>query len=292
MYHKEKNANSPMLRRFGGGILAALGLLLGCRESPEALPKGMTLIWSDEFDYEGAPDPDKWDYSLGAHGWGNAEEQDYTNSRDNSAVGKGLLEIRARNENGRWTSARLKTQHKAQWTYGYFEIRAKLPEGRGTWPAIWMLPSADRYGPWPRSGEIDIMEHVGHDQDRVHTTAHTGAFNHTKNTQKTASLIVENASRQFHVYAVEWRAAYIQWYIDGEAVFRFDNSGIGAGEEGSGGAAAEAPNTASELWPFDIPFYLILNIAIGGSWGGQQGIDPGLQEAVMQVDYVRVYMYQ
>jgi beta-glucanase (GH16 family) len=252
----------------------------------------MTLVWSDEFDYEGAPDPDKWDYALGAHGWGNAEKQGYTNRRDNSAVEKGLLEIRARNENGRWTSARLKTQHKAQWTYGYFEIRAKLPRGRGTWPAIWMLPSADRYGPWPHSGEIDIMEHVGHDQDRVHTTAHTGAFNHTKNTQKTESVIVKNASEKFHVYAMEWNPAYIRWYIDGKALFRFDKPGTGgaaAGEESSGKTAAEVEKTGRELWPFDIPFYLILNIAIGGSWGGQQGIDPGLQEAVMQIDYVRVY---
>jgi beta-glucanase (GH16 family) len=252
----------------------SLGLLIqlsSCKGSP-AVPQGMRLVWSDEFSGSGAPNPDKWGYDTGAHGWGNNEVQRYTDNRTNSFVRGGSLHIAARNENGRWTSARLKTKGKANWTYGYFEIRAKLPEGVGTWPAIWMLPEIDTYGLWPNSGEIDIMEHVGFDPGRIHTTAHTAAFNHLINTQKTKSDMVEAVSKQFHVYGMEWNQSHILWYIDGEPFFRFENT---------------EKNT--DEWPFDKPFHLILNIAIGGSWGGQRGIDPALQGAVMEVDYVRVY---
>lgn len=244
----------------------------GCKGLSPSIPEGMKLVWSDEFNGSGAPDSDKWAYDTGGHGWGNNEIQRYTDSRDNSFVRQGSLYIVARKENDRWTSARLKTKGKAEWDHGYFEIKAKLPSGRGTWPAIWMLPGADSYGPWPRSGEIDIMEHVGFDPGRIHTTAHTDAFNHLKNTQKTKSDLVDNVSSQFHVYAMEWDKDHLLWYIDGETFFRFENTGKNI-----------------EEWPFDKFFYLILNIAIGGSWGGQQGIDPGLERAVMEVDYIRVY---
>jgi beta-glucanase (GH16 family) len=258
---------------FGALVAAVVFLTPGCAAQDRSpVPPGMTLVWSDEFDGEGAPDPAKWEYSMGGHGWGNAELQNYTNRRDNSELRGGSLFITARKDGGRWTSARLKTQYNASWTGGYFEIRARLPRGRGTWPAVWMLPLADTYGPWPRSGEIDIMEHVGHDQDRIHTTAHTGAYNHQKNTQKTASAVVKDVSSRFHVYAVEWDPRYLQWYVDGRPFYRYENPGKGV-----------------EAWPFDIPYYLILNVAIGGSWGGQQGIDETLQEAVMEVDYVKVY---
>ncbi|MDR3173851.1 MAG: glycoside hydrolase family 16 protein [Treponema sp.] len=253
-------------------LLGALIQFSGCGGLSPSVPEGMKLVWSDEFNSNGAPDPNKWDYDIGSHGWGNNEIQRYTNSRNNSFVRGGFLHIVAGKENGRWTSARLKTKGKAEWAYGYFEIRAKLPKGVGTWPAIWMLPGADTYGSWPRSGEIDIMEHVGFDPDKIHTTAHTAAFNHLINTQKTKSALVNNVADEFHVYAMEWGKDHLLWYIDGEPFFRFENTGR---------------NT--EEWPFDKFFYLILNVAIGGSWGGQQGIDPGLEKAVMQVDYVRVY---
>jgi beta-glucanase (GH16 family) len=257
-------------------ILAVLfGLplqLSGCKGVPSGVPQGMRLVWSDEFNTKGAPDATKWGYDTGSHGWGNNETQRYTDSRNNSVVRKGSLYLIARKENNRWTSARLKTKGKAEWTYGYFEIRAKLPEGLGTWPAIWMLPGSDVYGPWPRSGEIDIMEHVGFDPGTVHATVNTAAFNHLRNTQKSVSVPVENVSTQFHIYGMEWDSAFIQWYLDGEPIFRFENTG---------------KNT--EEWPFNRPFYLLLNIAIGGSWGGQRGIDPALRQAVMEIDYVRVY---
>ncbi len=237
-----------------------------------AVPAGMSLVWSDEFDADGAPDASKWDYSTGGNGWGNGESQNYTNARKNSFVKDGVLHIVALNEGGLWTSARLKTEGKADWTYGYFEIRAWLPKGVGTWPAIWMLPRFPKYGGWPRSGEIDIMEHVGFDPEVIVTTVHTQAYNHKIGTQKGSSRKVPGSLKGFHTYAMGWTENAITWYIDGTEAYRFENEG----------------KTLAE-WPFDIPFHLIMNVAIGGSWGGQQGIDPKMKSAEMLVDYVRVY---
>jgi beta-glucanase (GH16 family) len=242
-------------------------------EPRSAVPAGYSLVWSDEFSGDSSePDKEKWDYSTGGNGWGNGEVQNYTNKRENSFVKDGLLSIVARKDNGSWTSARLKTQYKADWTYGFIEIRARLPKGVGTWPAIWMLPTFDKYGGWPRSGEIDIMEHVGFDQDVIHTTAHTMSFNHRKETQKNAHEKIPGVSSRFHVYAVEWTPDYLQWYVDGAPFYRFDN-----------------PKETVAEWPFDIRYYLIMNLAIGGSWGGQKGIDERLKTARMDVDYVRIY---
>lgn len=250
-----------------------VGLVVSCDKPVKvSIPEGMELLWSDEFDADGGPDPEKWAYSTGGNGWGNAELQKYTDTRDNSFVKKGILTIVAKNEGGLWTSARLKTEYKASWTYGYFEVRAKLPSGVGTWPAIWMLPTYNKYGGWPRSGEIDIMEHVGFDPDVIVTTVHTLAYNHTKGTQKGRSQKISGVRKDFHVYGMEWNPDYIQWFVDGEPFFRFENE----------------KNTVAE-WPFDIPYYLILNLAIGGNWGGQQGIDPKMKEARFMIDYVRVY---
>ncbi len=245
--------------------------LVGCT-AKSAVPEGFELVWSDEFDVDGAPDPEKWDYSTGGHGWGNGEEQWYTEDRENSFVKDGKLTIHAFKKGIRWYSARLKTQYLQSWTYGFIEVRAKLPEGVGTWPAIWMMPEYDNYGGWPRSGEIDIMEHVGYDQDVIHTTIHTQAFNHKIGTQKNNFEKVKNVSKKFHTYAINWTPDYIEWFVDGESFFKFENTGGGI-----------------EEWPFNHPFYLIMNIAIGGSWGGQQGVDKQMQQATMEVDYVRVY---
>ncbi|MFW6043755.1 MAG: family 16 glycosylhydrolase, partial [Marinilabiliaceae bacterium] len=230
-------------------------------------------VFSDEFDYEGQPDPDLWNYETGGGGWGNNELQTYTDSRDNSYVSNGTLKIHAKkSESGEWTSARMVTSGKASWKYGRFEIRAKLPEGKGTWPAIWMMPQESVHGTWPKSGEIDIMEHVGYDPGIVHGTIHTEAFNHNDGTQKGGSIEVPDAQDEFHVYSIEWTPEEITWYMDGEQYFSFSNR-----------------NETYKEWPFDQPFFLILNIAIGGNWGGAQGIDPELEEAVMEIDYVRVY---
>jgi beta-glucanase (GH16 family) len=234
------------------------------------------LIWSDEFEYEGLPDPEKWVYDVGDHGWGNNELQFYTDKNlENARVEKGFLIIEARKdsifEKG-YSSARLLTRGKASWQYGYIEVKAKLPKGIGTWPAIWMLPEEKKYGGWPKSGEIDIMEHVGYDQGIVHGTVHTEAFNHTKGTQKGERIQVPTCSEEFHVYAIDWQENKIDFYMDGAHYHSFENTGGGW-----------------EEWPFDHPFHLILNIAVGGNWGGAKGVDSEIWPQRMEIDYVRVY---
>lgn len=232
-------------------------------------------VWADEFAYTGPPDPAKWGYDTGGHGWGNNELQHYTNALGNAQVAAGKLTITARKEEfggNQYTSARLVTKNKGDFLYGRFEVKAKLPTGRGTWPAIWMLPTDWAYGDWPKSGEIDIMEHVGYDQNRVHVTVHTEAYNHSIKTQKGQSTVVPTASTQFHVYRADWTPYAVRGYIDDALVFTFVNEGKGAA-----------------TWPFDKSFHLLLNIAVGGNWGGAQGVDPTVYPQTMEVEYVRVY---
>lgn len=241
------------------------------------------LVWSDEFDYTGLPDPSRWSYDVGGHGWGNKELQNYTERRkENARVENGTLIIEARRDRGKdqpYTSARLVTKNKGDWTYGRIEVRAKLPSGRGTWPAIWMLPTKRNYGTgyWPDNGEIDIMEHVGSDPDVIHGSAHTKAYHHSINTQKSGKIKLESASSAFNVYAVEWAPEEIRWYINDQQYFKFINERLS--------------NSAADYkqWPFDKPFHLLLNIAVGGTWGGAQGVDESIWPQRMEVDYVRVY---
>lgn len=232
--------------------------------------------WSDEFDGHGKPDPSKWSYDLGGDGWGNDELECYTDRIGNASVGDGVLTITARKEPAcdrrGYTSARLVSKHKGDFLYGRIEVRARLPKGRGLWPAIWMLPTDWSYGEWPRSGEIDIMEQVGFDPDNIHASVHTQAYNHIAHTQKTATRVIEDATTRFHLYRVDWVPSGITGYIDGRQVFHFDNEGTGV-----------------DAWPFDRRFHVLLNLAVGGFWGGQQGVDPAAFPATMQVDYVRVY---
>ena len=242
------------------------------------------LVWSDEFDYAGLPDPKKWDYDVGGEGWGNKELQFYTARRkENARVENGHLIIEARKEawQGRdYTSARLVSRGKGDWTYGRFEVRAKLPSGRGTWPAIWMLPTGSTYGRWPNSGEIDIMEHVGFDPDMVHASVHTRAYNHTINTQKTAQLKIPTSRSDFNVYAVEWTPEVIRGFVNDQHYFTFRNERLTNSE------------TDYRQWPFDKAFHLLLNLAVGGTWGGQQGVDPLIWPQRLEIDYVRVYQLE
>jgi len=235
-----------------------------------------TLIWSDEFNYTGLPDQTKWEYDVGGSGWGNNELEYYTEKRqENARVENGNLIIETRKEqfnNCSFTSARLVTREKQDWLYGRIEIRAQLPKGRGLWPAIWMLPTDGAYGTWPNSGEVDIMENVGYDTNRIHCTAHTQAYNHLLGTQKTNSTIITDPCGIFHTYAIEWFEDRIDFFIDNDTVFTFNNEW-----------------TCSKTWPFDKRFYLILNIAVGGNWGGQHGVDTSAFPQKMTVDYVRVY---
>lgn len=238
------------------------------------------LVWSDEFDYEGMPDESKWGYDIGtgSNGWGNQELQYYTDE-GNAWVedGKLVIELRKEEKEGcEYTSARLVTKGKGDWTYGKIEVCAKLPSGRGTWPAIWMLPTDWVYGGWPASGEIDIMEHVGYDPDVIHGSIHTQSYYHSIGTQKTNTVTVPGVSDDFHVYGLEWLPDKIKISVDGEAYFSFTPTDF-------------VENPTYKEWPFDEKMHLILNIAFGGGWGGCMGIDDEILPQRMEVDYVRVY---
>lgn len=253
-----------------------IGLLLSFSSFSQVAKLDSNLLWSDEFDQDGLPSTLKWSFEVGDHGWGNNELQYYkANDLKNARVQGGILLVEAHADASLpkgYTSAKLVTKGKGSWQYGYFEIRAKLPQGRGTWPAIWMLPEESRFGGWPKDGEIDIMEHVGYDPGKVHGTVHTEAFNHLLGTQKAGQLMVSNFATEFHTYGVDWKQGQMDFFIDGKHYFTFKNSGNGHQE-----------------WPFDQPFYLILNLAVGGNWGGKEGVDPSIWPQRMEVDFVRVY---
>lgn len=262
-------------------LVVLLGCLLAAGRAEDSAPAATTdwkLVWSDEFDRDGLPDPQRWSYDVGGHGWGNKELQFYTDARrENARVEEGHLIIEARREAWEgmdYTSARLVTKGKGDWSHGRFEIRAKLPQGRGTWPAIWMLPTVWNLGngSWPDNGEIDIMEHVGHDEGVVHASTHTHAHQWPKNTQRTAKIDVPNASEAFHTYVLEWDAEEIRVSVDDRHYFTSRKEG---GDWTS--------------WPFFRDFHLILNVAVGGMWGGQKGVDPEVFPQRMEIDFVRVY---
>lgn len=212
----------------------------------------------------------------------NNEPQEYTNSPENSYVENGVLKIRAISNGGKITSARMLTKNRLDVTYGFIEVHAKLPSIESAWPAIWMLPTHWKYGGWPNSGEIDIMEHVSCQPGVVHGTVHTGAYNHMKGTQKGGGTnLGAEQVKIFHKYLVEWGPDFIKFGVDGRVYYTFYND--------------KAGNPAT--WPFDQRFHVILNIAVGGDWGGYcldglpQFPDDGVNN-VMSVDYVRVYSFE
>ena len=239
------------------------------------------LVWADEFDKDGLPNQEKWSYSVGDGcpnlcGWGNDEKQYYTENRlENARVENGNLIIETRKESfgeSKYSSAKLISKGKGDFKYGKIEARAKLPSGRGIWPAIWMIPSKNKYGKWPKSGEIDIMEYVGFNPDSIHGTVHTEAYNHMHGTQKGGALLGNDYESEFHVYGIEWTAESIDFLVDGKKYFQFKNE-----------------SDSSSEWPFDQEFYLILNTAVGGFWGGREGIDDSIFPQQLIIDYVRVY---
>jgi beta-glucanase (GH16 family) len=234
-----------------------------------------TLLWADEFDVDGPPDPSRWSYDVGGHGWGNDELQFYTEGRPgNARVEDGRLVIEAHLEQWRdrgFTSARLVSRGRGDWRYGRAEVVARLPRGRGTWPAIWMLSSNDDRR-WPVDGEIDIMEHVAQEPGVIHASIHTAAYNHVDKTQRTATLAVPDAQDQFHTYAVEWDRDSISCSVDDRTYFTYERE----------------PGAGHDAWPFDVPFHLVLNQAVGG-WGGEQGVDESAFPARFEVGSVRVF---
>lgn len=234
-----------------------------------------SLVWSDEFNTDGAPDAAKWNYDIGNgnNGWGNSELEYYTNRSSNVVVSNGVLKITAKKEtyNGfEYTSARLKTQGKFDFKYGKVVVSAKLPEGVGTWPAIWMLGSNIVSVGWPASGEIDIMEHVGKDPGNIHGSIHTpSSYGATVNT---GQKYIADYATAFHEYSVEWDADKIMFLIDGIDFYTY-KPGI----------------KNSSTWPFDANQFIILNVAMGGNFGGS--VDSNFSQSTMEIDYVRVYQY-
>ncbi len=227
----------------------------------------MKLIFADEFDKPGAPDSTKWGYDLGAGGWGNAELQNYTNRTDNAIVSNGTLKIiaKAENYNGSpYTSARLLTKDKFSFKYGKIEARIKLPAGVGTWAAFWMLGNNISSVSWPASGEIDIMEHLGRELNKIYATVHHPG--HSGANGDGSTMTIANASTEFHKYAAEWTESSIKFTVDNMLFYTFSN----------------APGL-----PFNQNFFVILNVAMGGNFGGP--VDPAFSSAEMEVDYVRVY---
>ena len=276
-------------------ILMLLAITLGCAEDVEKNDGSIDeeenevsqweLVWADEFDSEEI-DESKWNKLRWRPGWVNNEQQAYTDRDINLYLDDGNLVIQGLIEpgyygtdytgtayNSDYTSGRMNTDDKVSWTYGRFDIRAKLPNGKGSWPAIWMLGENISTVGWPNCGEIDIVEHVGFDDGRIHASIHTEDYNHMNNTQKSGSTFIETATDSFHIYSLEWSPTYLRYLIDNESYFFVYN--------GSNGDVAK--------WPFDEPQYIILNLAIGGDWGGIQGIDPSAFPMKMLVDYVRVY---
>lgn len=303
---------NPTLPSFSLALLAAGSIVTPALLAQAAEP--WALVWGDEFEAAGAPDPERWGYDLGGGGWGNLEEQFYTNELENARVEDGRLVIEVQQVLGgrqpAYTSARLVTRDTFSFQYGRVEVRAKVPSETGTWAAIWLLSTDAIWDGayWPYNGEIDIMEHVGYEEDplflaeinaeslpNIHSTLHTDARNTNNGIGETYSI--PTASTQFHVYAMEWDARSIRMFVDDvlKAEFLRDRD--------AGIPLRNRPEDITPWWPFDQRFHLLLNIAVGGSWGGHfntdiyptspygsDGIDhDGVWPQRMEIDYVRVY---
>jgi len=237
-------------------------------------PGKWKLEWADEFENGPAPDPRFWSYEVGYVR--NKEEQYYTgNRRENSRIENGRLVIEARRdgfEGHTTTSASLHTLGKRSLLYGRIEVRAKIPTGRGTWPAAWTLGENRQQVGWPRCGEIDIIENVGFAPERVHANVHTAAYNHAIKTGKGASIDVGQPWDAFHTYAVEWWPDRLEFFFDETRYFVYRKE-----------------REDDSVWPFDKPQYLILNLAVGGAWGGQEGVDAAIFPARYEIEYVRYF---
>jgi beta-glucanase (GH16 family) len=269
-------------------IMVSLVVLSAAAPGPEGRQSARSaddeLVWSDEFDGTGV-DVNKWEFQLGDGcaiglcGWGNNELQWYR--AENARVENGQLIITAKREpfgTKQYTSTRMRTMKKGDWTYGRFEIRAKLPYGRGLWPAFWMLPTDSVYGGWAASGEIDIMELVGHEPNKTHGTLHYGGpWPQNKSTGASHTLKEGTFADDFHLFALEWGPGEIRWYVDG---VRYQTQ----------------PNAEAKWWssggpfpaPFDQRFHLLLNLAVGGIWPGAPDATTVFPQTLV-VDYVRVY---
>lgn len=288
-------------------FLAGLAILFGGtagtppKADAPAAPAGWKLVWNDEFD---RPEIDrtKWDFDRGSFlnagdqwlpGWGNNELEFYTSRPENAFIQGGMLHLRAIKEDykgAHFTSARLKTKSLFTKKYGRFEFRAKLPTGKGIWPAIWMLPQETKYGGWPASGEIDIMEARGQEPGKVLGTLHYGShWPANVHTGKDYLFPEKQTIADFHVYALEWEPGEIRWYVDDQL---YQSQSFWWSCSDTDGPKGVEPAKESELnpWPapFDHPFYLTINLAVGGIFLGNPDATTPFP-AEMLVDYVRVY---
>lgn len=247
-------------------------------DEPSGLvPEGYRLDWNDEFNDGPELNAIDWTHEVQNAGWVNHELQNYVNRQTPQGalvteVKNGRLIIRCLKENGKIYSGRVYAHVKTGWKYGYIEARIKLPKGKGTWPAFWMMPV--HFTAWPDDGEIDIMEEVGVVPNEVSSSIHTQDYNHTKNTQKTHAFVQAGAEGEFHTYALLWTADEITTYVDGKVQLSVKKSVIGS---------------SHNQWPFHYPFYPILNLAWGGDWGGMKGVDESALPVTMEIDYVRVF---
>ncbi len=238
-------------------------------------PDGYTLVWQDEFESGSELNQNDWTHEVKNAGWVNHELQNYVNHKTPEGalvteVKNGTLRITALKENGKIYSGRVYAKVKSGWTYGYIEASIKLPKGKGTWPAFWMMPV--NFRSWPADGEIDIMEEVGYHPDYVSSSLHANAHVHSNGTQITHEMKCPGAEGEFHTYAILWTSKNITTYVDGQVQLSYDNRGLGRDD-----------------WPYDDPFYVIFNLAWGGDWGGAQGVDESALPCTMEVDYIRVF---
>ena len=244
-------------------------------KSPYNAPEGYQLVWQDEFDSGSELNQNDWTHEVKGKGWVNNELQEYVNHKTPGGalvteIKNGALRITALKENGKVYSGRVYAKVKEGWTYGYIEASIKLPKGKGTWPAFWMMPV--NFKSWPADGEIDIMEEVGYHPDYVSSSLHANAHVHSNNTQVTHEMKCAGAEGEFHTYAILWTAKNITTYVDGKVQLSYDNRGLGRDD-----------------WPYDDPFYVIFNLAWGGDWGGSHGVDESALPCTMEVDYIRVF---
>lgn len=283
-------AGMHSIRLHTKGNLELTGLRFDLLRKHEITPVVMTqnmegddweLVWSDEFEGTGLPDTTKWTFDVGNWGWGNGELQYYTVKRAENARledGNLIIEAHKNDMDNPWTSARLTTRGKTSFVYGKIEFRAKVPAEKGNWAAGWTLGDeyVDEFS-WPYCGEIDILESVGYEMDNAtgngiaHASAHCGAYYFKLGNQPTGTIEVENMEEAFHTYSVVWTSDYIEAFVDDQSYFKYDD------------------NSSELSWPFSKPQNLILNLAMGGGWGGLMGMDESVSKQRMVIDYVRVY---
>lgn len=238
-------------------------------------PEGYRLVWNDEFNEGTTLNSSSWTHEVKPAGWVNNELQTYVNGQAGgqrvSELADGRLRINCfKASDGKIYSGRVYANVRTGWQYGYFEARIKLPQGKGTWPAFWMMPV--NFSSWPDDGEIDIMEEVGADANIVSSTIHCNKYNNSGTSVEHGDKYVATAESDFHVYACEWTPDFLKFFVDGDLILNYRNDGTGY-----------------DAWPFDQPYYVILNLAWGGAWGGYKGVDENALPITMEVDYVRVF---